>query len=69
LIRLKPGDKVQLHLVRINGALTEVFTDLQQAEQYMRDNRKNGQFWRIAPVVTQPHLGAVHDCNSQQANL
>jgi len=46
---------ILIYLIRINGALDKVFTNLIQAETYMRANRKNGQFWRIQEKKTVPH--------------
>lgn len=55
-LKLLSGSQVDLHLVRVNGALVKIFTDLTQAEAYMRATRKNGEFWRINLITTEPHL-------------
>ena len=38
---------MKVFLLRCNGALIEVFSTEDKALDYMRQHRKNGQFWRI----------------------
>lgn len=54
-MNLAPGTILQLHLIRVNGALREICTDLSQAEAYMRKHRRNGEYWRITPHSTLAH--------------
>lgn len=54
-VTLKRGEYVQIHLLRRNGALVDVFTDEDQAIERMKRERKNGEFWRIASSATVPH--------------
>lgn len=52
---LQPNASITVYLVRLNGALLEIFTDFEQAETYMKSKRRNGQFWTIKPMQTVPH--------------
>lgn len=49
------GESLTVHILRKNGAVAQVFTDLEQAENYMKLTRKNGEFWRIQSIKTAPH--------------
>lgn len=39
----------KVYLLRKNGALIDVFSTEDKAVAYMKEHRRNGQFWRIEP--------------------
>jgi len=55
---MSPGQTISVFMLRINGVVEEVFTDAEQAEDYMRKHRKTGQFWKIHERKTVPHKEA-----------
>lgn len=42
-----------VYSVRCNGALVKVFSTEQAAINYMKLSRKNGEFWRIHPLIVE----------------
>ena len=54
-MKLNSGDSVIVYILRKDGALEELFTNLPQAEEYIKARRQNGEFWCIQEKRTVPH--------------
>jgi hypothetical protein len=49
------AQQVEIHILRREGAIVDVYTDPEQCKRDMKTLRKNSEYWRIETRQTAPH--------------